>query len=179
MRSKEEAHDYRYFPDPDLLPLEITQGFVDAIRADHGPVSVVIANAGCNCLMQWTPEDGVSVLTAWDFSTDNPVPTSVEFGPDGDLYVGFLTGFPFPEGASRIERSARRHMLHSLRTRPSFVSYWVKALPALAPSIHRKLFGLPIIAWTVRTPEDLARARAFADQIVFEGFDPDATTAPR
>ncbi len=33
MRSKEEAHDYRYFPDPDLLPLEITQDFVDAIRA--------------------------------------------------------------------------------------------------------------------------------------------------
>jgi aspartyl-tRNA(Asn)/glutamyl-tRNA(Gln) amidotransferase subunit B len=33
MRSKEDAHDYRYFPDPDLLPLEITQGFVDAIKA--------------------------------------------------------------------------------------------------------------------------------------------------
>ena len=32
MRTKEEAHDYRYFPDPDLLPLEITQQYVDAIR---------------------------------------------------------------------------------------------------------------------------------------------------
>jgi aspartyl-tRNA(Asn)/glutamyl-tRNA(Gln) amidotransferase subunit B len=32
MRTKEEAHDYRYFPDPDLLPLEISQEFVDAIR---------------------------------------------------------------------------------------------------------------------------------------------------
>jgi aspartyl-tRNA(Asn)/glutamyl-tRNA(Gln) amidotransferase subunit B len=31
MRSKEEAHDYRYFPDPDLLPLELSQEFVDAI----------------------------------------------------------------------------------------------------------------------------------------------------
>ncbi|MEJ5217394.1 Asp-tRNA(Asn)/Glu-tRNA(Gln) amidotransferase subunit GatB [Cognatishimia sp. D5M38] len=31
MRSKEEAHDYRYFPDPDLLPLEIEQGWVDDI----------------------------------------------------------------------------------------------------------------------------------------------------
>ena len=34
MRSKEEAHDYRYFPDPDLLPLEFTQAFVDELKAD-------------------------------------------------------------------------------------------------------------------------------------------------
>jgi aspartyl-tRNA(Asn)/glutamyl-tRNA(Gln) amidotransferase subunit B len=34
MRSKEEAHDYRYFPDPDLLPLEFSQAFVDALKAD-------------------------------------------------------------------------------------------------------------------------------------------------
>ena len=33
MRSKEEAHDYRYFPDPDLLPLEFTQAFVDDLKA--------------------------------------------------------------------------------------------------------------------------------------------------
>ena len=31
MRSKEEAHDYRYFPDPDLLPLELEQHYVDAL----------------------------------------------------------------------------------------------------------------------------------------------------
>jgi aspartyl-tRNA(Asn)/glutamyl-tRNA(Gln) amidotransferase subunit B len=33
MRSKEEAHDYRYFPEPDLPPLRISQEEVDAIRA--------------------------------------------------------------------------------------------------------------------------------------------------
>ncbi len=33
MRSKEEAHDYRYFPDPDLLPLEFEQSWVDEIAA--------------------------------------------------------------------------------------------------------------------------------------------------
>jgi aspartyl-tRNA(Asn)/glutamyl-tRNA(Gln) amidotransferase subunit B len=33
MRSKEDAHDYRYFPDPDLLPLEFTQGYVDELKA--------------------------------------------------------------------------------------------------------------------------------------------------
>ncbi|MDH2345595.1 Asp-tRNA(Asn)/Glu-tRNA(Gln) amidotransferase subunit GatB [Bradyrhizobium sp. SSUT77] len=34
MRSKEEAHDYRYFPDPDLLPLEFSQEFVDELKAE-------------------------------------------------------------------------------------------------------------------------------------------------
>lgn len=34
MRSKEESHDYRYFPDPDLPPLEFTQEWVDRIAAD-------------------------------------------------------------------------------------------------------------------------------------------------
>ena len=33
MRSKEEANDYRYFPDPDLLPVELDQAFIDAVRA--------------------------------------------------------------------------------------------------------------------------------------------------
>jgi len=33
MRSKEEAHDYRYFPDPDLLPLQFTQAYVDALKS--------------------------------------------------------------------------------------------------------------------------------------------------
>jgi len=34
MRSKEEANDYRYFPDPDLLPVELDESFIDAITAE-------------------------------------------------------------------------------------------------------------------------------------------------
>ena len=34
MRSKEEAHDYRYFPDPDLLPLELTNGLIEEIKKE-------------------------------------------------------------------------------------------------------------------------------------------------
>src|SRR5262245_63967619 len=33
MRTKEEAHDYRYFPDPDLLPLELTRDYVNALQS--------------------------------------------------------------------------------------------------------------------------------------------------
>jgi aspartyl-tRNA(Asn)/glutamyl-tRNA(Gln) amidotransferase subunit B len=34
MRSKEDSHDYRYFPDPDLLPLEVTDEFIEKLKTD-------------------------------------------------------------------------------------------------------------------------------------------------
>jgi hypothetical protein len=79
----------------------------DFAVADDG--TIYIANAGCNCLMSWAAGGEVEIAASWPHNsgnpeTDNPVPTSVEIGPDGDIYVGFLTGFPFPEGGARIER---------------------------------------------------------------------------
>jgi len=51
MRSKEEAHDYRYFPDPDILPVDITQEELDRWRAElpelpHVRVARFVAMAG-------------------------------------------------------------------------------------------------------------------------------------
>ena len=34
MRSKEDAHDYRYFPDPDLLPLEVSPQWLEEVKAE-------------------------------------------------------------------------------------------------------------------------------------------------
>lgn len=65
-----------------------------------------------------------------------------------------------------------RNLLHLPKTRPDFVAYWIKALPAAAPNALRAL-GMPLLTWTVRTPEDRARAAKHADQIIFEGFDPE------
>ena len=87
--------------DPDGNPNEQSNPTDFAVTEDG---TILIANAGCNCLMSWAPMGEVEVVVAWDHETDNPVPTSVEIGPDGDVYVGFLTGFPFPEGGARIER---------------------------------------------------------------------------
>jgi DNA-binding beta-propeller fold protein YncE len=61
-----------------------------------------IADASCNCIMRWSEGGTVEVFTSWSID-DNPVPTSLSLGSNNDLYVGFLTGFPFPEGGSRIE----------------------------------------------------------------------------
>ena len=77
----------------------------------------------------------------------------------------------WPE-ASAEQRRGMIHLRHALRTRPHFVAYWVDELPAVAPWIARHVFGLPLLTWTVRTPEQRARAINYADQMIFEGFLP-------
>lgn len=105
----------------DLLSIELEQDPDGNPNLQSNPVDLefapdgtaYIANAGCNCVMSWTPEAGVQIVAVWDFQTDNPVPTSVEIGPEGDLYVGFLTGFPFPQEGSRIERWSGGELVHT------------------------------------------------------------------
>jgi glycerophosphoryl diester phosphodiesterase len=63
-------------------------------------------------------------------------------------------------------------LLHANRTRPHFIAYGVRDLPAVAPLIARTLFRLPLLTWTVRSEADRARAARWADQIIFEGIRP-------
>jgi glycerophosphoryl diester phosphodiesterase len=72
------------------------------------------------------------------------------------------------------QRAGMRGLRHAFRTRPHFVAYWVRDLPAPAPWIARHLFGCALLTWTVRTPEQRAVAAKHADQMIFEGFVPDA-----
>jgi glycerophosphoryl diester phosphodiesterase len=73
---------------------------------------------------------------------------------------------------SAWQKQAMGNLLHAFRTRPHFVNYSVKDLPAAAPLIARYAFGLPLLAWTVRNDSDRKRARVWANQMVFEGFRP-------
>ena len=77
----------------------------------------------------------------------------------------------WPE-ASPEQRRGMTHLRHAFRTRPHFVAYWVNELPAAAPWIARHVFGLPLLSWTVRTPDQRARVARYADQMIFEGFVP-------
>lgn len=82
-------------PDGDIIESNTT----DFVVTEEG--RFYIANASCNCVQTWAEGEAVSTFAVW---MDNAVPTTVDLGSDGSIYVSFLTGFPFPEGTSRIEQ---------------------------------------------------------------------------
>jgi len=73
---------------------------------------------------------------------------------------------------SQEQKHALANLLHFEESQPQFLSWHVKDLPVAAPYLARLLGRLPLMAWTVRSPEDRARAQSFADQMVFEGLLP-------
>src|SRR6202142_891583 len=70
------------------------------------------------------------------------------------------------------EKRAMAFMLHANHTRPQFIAYRVKDLPAVAPLIARIIFRLPLLTWTVRNEAERRRAARWADQMIFEGIRP-------
>jgi glycerophosphoryl diester phosphodiesterase len=57
-------------------------------------------------------------------------------------------------------------------SRPQFLAYAVRDLPALLPTVAHNLFAMPLLAWTVRGADERQRAARYADQMIFEGFRP-------
>jgi glycerophosphoryl diester phosphodiesterase len=73
----------------------------------------------------------------------------------------------FLTAAQRFELS---FLLHGWKSRPAFLAYQVDDLATLPPRIARRVFGLPLLAWTVRTAEQRTTAARLADQVIFEGY---------
>lgn len=69
-------------------------------------------------------------------------------------------------------QSAFAYCRNVLRAHPQFIAYSVKDLPAALPLAARRLGGLPLLTWTVRSAADRACAARWADQMIFEGFRP-------
>jgi glycerophosphoryl diester phosphodiesterase len=90
--------------------------------------------------------------------------------PRGIIAERWYTHEEWPQ-LSAGERLVFGNLLHAFRTRPHFVAYSVRDLPATAPLLARYVFGLPLLTWTVRDQSDRRRAR-WADQMIFEGFRP-------
>lgn len=100
MRSKEDAHDYRYFPDPDLLPLIISTEWIEEVRASMPPLPATLR-------AQWQSAYGLSAYDAQVLSQDRATADlfadliALLGAPQAKLIANFITG----ELASILNRS--------------------------------------------------------------------------
>jgi glycerophosphoryl diester phosphodiesterase len=87
---------------------------------------------------------------------------------------GIVAGRRHPPPAWNVLNPAQRFeltfLLHGPKSRPAFLAYRVDDLAAITPRTARLMFGLPLLAWTVRSAQDRTMAARFADQAIFEGF---------
>jgi len=88
MRSKEDAHDYRYFPDPDLLPLKLDDTFIERVRAG-------MPELPDEKRARFVQDYGISDYDAWVLTSDQVNADffeSVAKGRDAKLAVNWITG---------------------------------------------------------------------------------------
>jgi len=76
---------------------------------------------------------------------------------------------PYFAAMSGEQKRACAAFLHIDATRPDFLSWSVKDLPHPTPTLVRALGRKPVMTWTVRTEAQKRLAKAYGDQIVFEG----------
>jgi glycerophosphoryl diester phosphodiesterase len=82
--------------------------------------------------------------------------------------------YTHPEWSPLPARTKRAlaYFQHALRSRPQFIAYSVKDLPAAIPWLAHNVLRIPVLTWTVRSDVDRERAARYADQMIFEGFRP-------
>lgn len=84
-----------------------------------------------------------------------------------DLLIGLNAAPHVDESARLVEPDPSRVLRHVARVRPDFLSLGQRALRDGRPASD-----LPIVAWTLRSPEELAAVRPHCDAFMFEGFRP-------
>jgi len=77
-----------------------------------------------------------------------------------------------PRPSLAAAKDALTELGHALHAHPQFIAYSVTDLPAALPMMARRLLGLPLLTWTVRSAQERETAERYADQMIFEGFRP-------
>lgn len=78
----------------------------------------------------------------------------------------------WPDKIDKGRADSLRNLLESGPVAPDFYAYEIDALPTPVTEYARRVAGLPVFTWTVRTPKQRQAAAQWADAMIFEGFLP-------
>jgi sugar lactone lactonase YvrE len=97
----------------DLRAFEEANNPDEAAESVSNPIDLAVApdgtllllDASANALLSWTEADGLKLVAVWQPEPDQAqaVPTGLEVDVDGNVYISFLSGYPFTPGSARIE----------------------------------------------------------------------------
>jgi sugar lactone lactonase YvrE len=107
---------------PDQNPDDLVSNPTDLAFAADG--TVYLADASANAVLTWTASGGLKLFAAWPVKENEAaaVPTSVTLDKNGDVYIGFLTGFPFQPETAKIEVYTPEGKLKKTYDKLSFVT---------------------------------------------------------
>mgnify|MGYP001229721256 CR=1 FL=1 len=142
-----------------LIVCEIKSGFRGDMRLTDRVAEVAKSYRGPLVIKSFDPR----VIAHW-----RRLDTGI---PGGIVGMGEYSHHEY-DACTPAEKHAMANLLHMGETRPDFLSWRVRDLNSAVPYLWRAGMGRPLMSWTVRTPEEVAMARAHADQMVFEGFVP-------
>ncbi|MGH1589420.1 glycerophosphodiester phosphodiesterase family protein [Methylobacterium phyllosphaerae] len=140
--------------------IEVKSRYDGDLRLATRTAEVAASYAGPVALKSFDPK----VVAALRDLCPSTIPRGIvaETTQDDPLYAALTPSF----------RRALSDVLHFAETRPDFLSWRVDDLPSAPTYLCRLLGRIPVMAWTVRTEDQRARASTHADQMVFEGFVP-------
>jgi glycerophosphoryl diester phosphodiesterase len=89
-----------------------------------------------------------------------------------DIPRGQLGGRMKDTDISTLKKILMRTLLYAVYSKPHFIAFEAAALRCIPCTLVRRR-GMPLLAWTVRSPAEALRVRGLCDNIIFEGFIPD------
>lgn len=139
--------------------VEIKSRFDGDLRLADRALAVVASATGPVCLKSFDPEILAHIRTRHVSC------------PLGLVAQAFYDEEEWPDLA-KATRDALTDLRDFSLVRPDFLSWHVGDLPHAVPVLCRSGIGMPVMTWTVRSQADRIRAETWADQMIFEGFEP-------
>jgi glycerophosphoryl diester phosphodiesterase len=140
------------------LVIEIKSNFDGDTRIAARAVQVLQGYNGAAALMSFDPQQ-IEAVRALAPRIARGIVAECSYDDDDDW-----------GGLTDAQRRSFALFLHAPRSRPQFIAYSSADLPSLIPAIARKVFGLPILTWTIRSEAERQRVLHYADQVIFEAF---------
>ena len=115
---------------------------------------------------------GPVALMSFDPAVMTAIRAAAPSVPRGLVSGSYAGSGWWPHKIGKARAEALRDLLESGPVAPDFYAYGVDSLPTPVTEYVRRVSGLPVFTWTVRTAEQRLLAETWADAMIFEGFRP-------